>query len=42
MFPIFLWLADAVPATRRTPLIAAFATIQGFAAVMFFTWRWLY
>jgi hypothetical protein len=42
LFPVFLWLGAAVPATQRTAWIALFAVLQGFVAVMFFTWRPLY
>jgi hypothetical protein len=42
LFPIFLWLAAVVPARRRAAWIAGFATLQGFTAVMFYTWRRLY
>jgi hypothetical protein len=39
LFPVFLWLGAAIPARHRTAWIAAFALLQGFVAVMFFTWR---
>lgn len=42
LFPVFLWLGGAVPARHRTAWIAAFACLQGFVAVMFFTWRPIY
>lgn len=42
LFPVFLWLADAVPARHRTLWIGAFAALQAFAAVLFFTWRPLF
>lgn len=42
LFPVFLWMGAAVPARHRTAWIAAFALLQGFVAVMFFTWRPLY
>jgi mannosyltransferase PIG-V len=42
LFPAFLWLAAAVPARHRTAWAVAFAGLQSFAAVMFFTWRPLY
>jgi hypothetical protein len=42
LFPIFLWLADAVPARHRIAWFAAFAAVQAFAAVLFFTWRPLF
>jgi hypothetical protein len=42
LFPTFLWLAAVLPARHRTAWAVAFAVLQGFAAVMFFTWRPLY
>jgi hypothetical protein len=42
LFPAFLWMAAAVPAHHRPAWIAVFAVLQGFAAVMFFTWRPLF
>ena len=42
LFPVFLWLGAAVPARHRVAWIALFALLQGFVAVMFFTWRPLY
>jgi hypothetical protein len=42
LFPAFLWLGAAVPARHRSAWLVAFALLQGFAAVMFFTWRPLY
>ena len=39
LFPVFLWLGAAVPAHHRTGWIVGFALLQGFMAVMFFTWR---
>jgi hypothetical protein len=42
LFPVFLWMAAAVPPHHRIAWIAAFAVLQGFAAVMFFTWRPLF
>lgn len=42
VFPVFLWLAAAIPANQRTAWIAGFALLQGFVAMMFFTWRPLY
>jgi hypothetical protein len=42
LFPVFLWLGAAVPAHHRIAWIACFALLQGFVAVMFFTWRPLY
>ncbi|MCX6543391.1 MAG: mannosyltransferase family protein [Acidobacteria bacterium] len=42
LFPVFLWLATLIPAKHRSSWIAAFAVLQGFSAVMFYTWRRLY
>ena len=42
LFPMFIWLAADVPANYRVGLLIAFATLQGFAAVLFFTWRPLF
>jgi hypothetical protein len=42
LFPVFLWLGAAVPARHRVAWIGVFALLQGFVAVMFFTWRPLY
>jgi hypothetical protein len=42
LFPTFLWLAAVVPAAHRGAWAAAFAGLQAFAAVLFFTWRPLF
>ncbi len=42
LFPVFLWMGGAIPATHRHAWIALFALLQGFVAVMFFTWRPLF
>ena len=42
LFPAFLWLAAAVPARHRMAWVTFFAVLQGFGAVLFFTWRPLY
>jgi hypothetical protein len=42
LFPVFLWLGASVPARHRVAWIGVFALLQGFVAVMFFTWRPLY
>jgi hypothetical protein len=42
LFPAFMWMGTAVPARHRLAWVAAFALLQGFVAVMFFTWRPLY
>lgn len=42
LFPVFLWLADVVPVRHRAIWIGAFAAVQAFAAILFFTWRPLF
>lgn len=42
LFPMFLYLADAVPPRHQPYWIAAFAMGQALVASMFFTWRELY
>ena len=42
VFPMFIWLAAAMPAERRKALMVGFATIQGLAATLFYTYRNLY
>ena len=42
LFPVFLWLGAAVPPRHRHAWIMTFALLQGFVAVMFFTWRPLF
>jgi hypothetical protein len=42
LFPAFLWLGSAIPPRHRGAWVAVFACLQGFAAVLFFTWRPLY
>jgi hypothetical protein len=42
LFPVFLWLGASVPPRHRTAWLMTFALLQGFVAVMFFTWRPLY
>jgi Gpi18-like mannosyltransferase len=39
LFPLFIWLGAAVPATARTPWLLAFAMAQALFAIAFFTWR---
>lgn len=41
MFPIFLWMAIALP-KHTGALAGVFALFQGLAAVLFYTWRPLY
>lgn len=42
LFPVFLWMGAVVPARHRHAWIGLFALLQGFVAVMFFTWRPLF
>src|SRR5688572_22006468 len=42
LFPVFLWMGAAVPARHRVAWTCVFGVLQGFVAVMFFTWRPLY
>jgi hypothetical protein len=42
LFPVFLWLGAVIPPHQRTAWITCFAVLQGFVAVMFFTWRPLF
>lgn len=42
LFPMFLWLADVVPARHRLLWVGAFAALQALAAAIFFTWRQLF
>jgi len=42
LFPVFLWMAAAVPPRQRAAWIALFAMLQGLVAMMFFTWRPLF
>ena len=42
LFPAFLWLGAAIPAHHRGAWVAVFACLQGFVAVMFFTWRQIF
>lgn len=42
LFPLFIWLAAAVPAQLRMSLLIAFAMAQALFAIAFFTWRPLY
>ena len=42
MFPVFLALAGTCPARSVPAVAAAFATLQGLVAVLFYTWRSLY
>ena len=42
LFPMFFYLADAVPARHRPYWVAVFAMGQALVASMFFTWRDIY
>jgi hypothetical protein len=42
LFPVFLWLGGAIPPQHRNAWVGFFALLQGFVAVMFFTWRPLF
>jgi hypothetical protein len=42
VFPMFIWLASVLAAERRKALMVVFATIQGLAATLFYTYRTLY
>jgi hypothetical protein len=42
LFPVFLWMGAAVPPRHRHAWMVLFAVLQGFVAVMFFTWRPLF
>lgn len=39
LFPAFLWLGAVVPARYFPAMIAAFCTLQGLVAALFFDWR---
>lgn len=42
MFPAFIWLAAAVPASHRPGWVASFAANQALNASLFYTWRQLF
>ena len=42
LFPAFVWLATAVPASHRTAWYIGFAMVQAICAAAFFTWRPLF
>ena len=42
LFPIYVYLALALPVRHRVPLIIVFSVLQGFGAALFFTWRPFY
>ena len=39
LFPIYVYLAVALPPAHRGPLVLAFAVLQGLGTALFFTWR---
>jgi hypothetical protein len=39
LFPVFLWLADAIPERHRTAWIVGFTAFQALNAALFYTWR---
>jgi hypothetical protein len=42
LFPAFVWLGFAIPASHRAAWIALFAMAQAICAGVFFTWRPLF
>ena len=42
LFPVFIWLAAAIPPRHRMGWVVTFAAIQALNAAMFYTWRPLY
>ena len=42
LFPLFIWLAASMRDQYRTATLIAFASLQGFAATLFFSFRQLY
>jgi len=42
LFPVYIYLAVAMPARHRVGLIMMFALLQGLGASLFFTWRPFY
>lgn len=42
LFPVFVWLAVAIPASHRAAWVVGFAMLQAIVAAAFFTWRPLY
>jgi hypothetical protein len=39
LFPVFVWLADAIPERHRTAWIVGFTAFQALNATLFYTWR---
>ena len=39
LFPVFIWLADVIPARQRSGWLVGFAVAQGLAAALFYSWR---
>jgi hypothetical protein len=42
LFPLFIWLAVAIPPAMRIAWLVAFAMAQALLAIAFFTWRPIY
>ena len=42
LFPMFIWMAGAIPDRYRAGWIGSFAALQAVGAAMFYTWRPLY
>jgi len=42
LFPMFIWLASAIPPHHRAAWIATSAALQALSAVLFYTWRPLF
>jgi hypothetical protein len=42
LFPVFVWLAVAIPVSHRMAWVAGFAMLQAIVAAAFFTWRPLF
>jgi hypothetical protein len=39
LFPVFVWLAAAVPVAHRLPWACGFMAFQAFVSMLFYTWR---
>ena len=39
LFPVFMWLAGAIPERQRNAWIVGFSTVQALNAALFYTWR---
>jgi hypothetical protein len=42
LFPLFLYLGWSLRGTSRSNIVMASAVVQGFLAVLYFTWRPLF